>query len=289
MRRVRRARLLAPPFAVLALGAVAAGRACPQDRGGVEVRRVYDGDTIEALVDGRAERVRYIGIDTPERDDPRQPVREMAGIATAANRRLVEGRRVRLEYDVERRDRYGRLLAYVWVGDTLVNEVLAREGYAAARSFPPNLRHQERLRDAERQARDAGRNLWDGRLAGGALRLPPARPAADRVADALSDTGPGPRIGPFEAAEHIGVVATVCGRVESTRWLGEGGLTFLNLGRPYPDQPFAVVIPADARERFSGPPERTFLHREICVVGRIGAHRGAPQVLVEAPDRIRTD
>ena len=101
------------------------------------VTRVYDGDTIEALVSGRSEKIRYIGIDTPEMDDPRPAVLEMAQEAAQANRELVGGRTVRLELDVQERDRYGRLLAYVWLGDTLVNEWLVREGYAAARSFPP--------------------------------------------------------------------------------------------------------------------------------------------------------
>lgn len=115
--------------------------------------RVIDGDTIR--VSG-GERVRYIGIDAPEM----QPVEAWAEAATAANRELVEGRTVRLELDVQERDRYGRVLAYVWVDGRLVNEELVRLGCARASTYPPNVRHQERLLAAEREARAAGRGLW---------------------------------------------------------------------------------------------------------------------------------
>jgi micrococcal nuclease len=136
----------------------------------VVVTRVYDGDTIEVEFGGSRERVRYIGIDTPERDDDRPAIRELAQSATEANRALIAGRTVRLEFDLDRRDRYGRLLAYVSVGDTLVNEWLVRNGYAEARDYPPNLYHQDRLDRAEREARAARLRLWDGRLAGQRLR-----------------------------------------------------------------------------------------------------------------------
>ena len=81
------------------------------------VERVVDGDTIVVRLDGRSERVRYIGVDTPESVKPGVRVQCFAKAAAAENRRLVLGRDVRLTYDAEARDRYGRLLAYVWRGD----------------------------------------------------------------------------------------------------------------------------------------------------------------------------
>ena len=81
------------------------------------VERVVDGDTILVRIDGRRERVRYIGIDTPESVKPGARVQCFGKAAAAANRRLVAGREVRLAYDAEARDRYGRLLAYVYRGD----------------------------------------------------------------------------------------------------------------------------------------------------------------------------
>jgi micrococcal nuclease len=117
----------------------------------VSVASVVDGDTVE-LADGR--RVRYIGIDTPERDQP------YAADATALNRSLVEGQDVWLETDVQSTDQYGRLLAYVWAGDTFVNLELVRQGFATAYTVPPNVRHADAFVQAEREAREAGRGLW---------------------------------------------------------------------------------------------------------------------------------
>jgi micrococcal nuclease len=76
------------------------------------------------------------------------------------NRRLVGGRHVRLELDVRSRDRYGRLLAYVWLGDTMVNAELVRRGYAQVMTVPPNVRYQDLFVKLQREARDAGRGLW---------------------------------------------------------------------------------------------------------------------------------
>jgi micrococcal nuclease len=80
--------------------------------------------------------------------------------AAEVNRRLVAGRLVRLELDVQARDRYGRLLAYVWVGDTMVNAELVRLGYAQVMTVPPNVRHQALFLALQRDARSAHRGLW---------------------------------------------------------------------------------------------------------------------------------
>jgi micrococcal nuclease len=115
--------------------------------------RVIDGDTIELL---NGERVRYIGMDTPEM----RPVEEYAEAATEANRELVEQEMVRLVTDVEERDRYGRLLAYVYVDGTFVNAELVRRGLAQVATYPPNVKHQELFLKLQREARAAGRGLW---------------------------------------------------------------------------------------------------------------------------------
>ena len=104
--------------------------------------------------------MRLIGIDTPESVKPGTPVECFAREASAFMKRLVEGRRVRLEHDVEERDRYGRLLAYVYRGELFVNAEMVRRGYASVATFPPNVRHAERLVRLQRQARAAGRGLW---------------------------------------------------------------------------------------------------------------------------------
>jgi micrococcal nuclease len=119
--------------------------------------RVSDGDTVRVRIDGgREERVRYIGIDTPEVTSGAC----FAAEAAEANEDLVAGREVRLELDAEERDRYGRLLAYVYSGDTFVNAELVRAGFAQPLTVPPNVRFADRFKRLAREARRAGRGLW---------------------------------------------------------------------------------------------------------------------------------
>jgi micrococcal nuclease len=126
------------------------------------VVRVVDGDTILVLVGGREERVRYIGIDTPESVKEDTPVQCFAKRAAAENARLVAGREVRLMPDVETRDRFGRLLAYVYRADDgrMVNEALVRGGFARTLTIAPNVRFAERFRLAARAARRSSLGLW---------------------------------------------------------------------------------------------------------------------------------
>ena len=126
------------------------------------VVRVVDGDTIHVRVGERVEKVRYIGVNTPEIHHPRKGEEPGGREALAINRTLVEGHAVRLETDVQPRDRYGRLLAYVWRGDVMVNAELVRRGYAQVMTIPPNVRHQTLFLKLQRDARDAGRGLWGG-------------------------------------------------------------------------------------------------------------------------------
>jgi micrococcal nuclease len=129
------------------------------------VTRVVDGDTVKVrLARGRGTRtVRYIGVDTPESVKPGEPVQCFAKAASSFNERLVQGRRVRLEIGRERTDRYGRLLAYVYVrgrGNPFVNAELLRRGYARTLAIPPNTDRAGRFAELERRARDDRRGLW---------------------------------------------------------------------------------------------------------------------------------
>jgi len=127
--------------------------------------RVVDGDTIRVVVGGVEERVRYIGIDTPELNtsSPATPD-PYAEAATEANARLLAGGRIVLETDVSERDRYGRLLRYAWVERdgawTLVNLALVAEGYAQVSTYPPDVKYVVVLLAAQRAARQDGRGLW---------------------------------------------------------------------------------------------------------------------------------
>ena len=125
-----------------------------------QVVRVVDGDTIEVVLDGRTEDVRYIGVDTPETVKPGTPVECFGERAARFNESLVGGERVRLQFDRELRDRYGRLLAYVYVGKRLVNAELIRGGYARTLEIEPNTAKAERLSELELAAGQVGRGLW---------------------------------------------------------------------------------------------------------------------------------
>ncbi|MBI3616217.1 MAG: thermonuclease family protein [Candidatus Omnitrophica bacterium] len=127
----------------------------------VFVQRAVDGDTVLLSM---GERVRYIGVDTPELHHPRKPVQFYGREAMEFNRNLVEGKSVRLEFDVERYDKYNRLLAYVYLPDgTFVNAELVRQGYARLMTIPPNVKHAELFRKLQAEAREAGRGLWGRR------------------------------------------------------------------------------------------------------------------------------
>ena len=119
--------------------------------------RVVDGDTI--ILEGQ-ERVRLIGIDTPETKHPRKPVQYFGKEASEFTRRLVEGEKVRLEYDQERTDRYGRVLAYVYLEDgTFLNAEIIKQGYGFAYTRYP-FKYMEEFRAYEKEALESSRGLW---------------------------------------------------------------------------------------------------------------------------------
>jgi len=126
------------------------------------VSRVVDGDTIEL---SNREMVRYIGIDTPEIREKKNSEwvynpRPYAEEAKAFNQKLVEGKPVRLEFDVQKMDKYKRLLAYVYVGEEMANIEMVREGLAMIYTYPPNVKYSQRFLDAQKEARDSKKGLW---------------------------------------------------------------------------------------------------------------------------------
>lgn len=124
------------------------------------VVRVVDGDTIEARIEGQVEDVRLIGIDTPETVKPGEPVQCFGPRASRFAHSLLEGRTARLVFDRERRDPYGRLLAYLHLGRQFVNATLVRHGLARSLTIPPNDRFAPLFERLELRAARAGRGLW---------------------------------------------------------------------------------------------------------------------------------
>jgi micrococcal nuclease len=128
----------------------------------VMVSNVIDGDTIKIspAVNGLKD-VRLIGVDTPETVDPSEGVEPYGQQASDFATRELALRRVRLEFDKERMDRYGRLLAYVYLGGKMFNEELVAKGYAQAHPYPPNTAHAAEFAAAQRRAREAGLGIWE--------------------------------------------------------------------------------------------------------------------------------
>lgn len=230
------------------------------------VVKVIDGDSLEVELSDRIEKVRLLGIDTPEMGRKDRVAEYLAVEATAFTRKLAEGKRVKLETDPhgDTRDRYGRALRYVYLPDErMLNAVILAEGYGHAYTRFPFSRAEE-FRRLEREAREAGRGLWNP--------------------EAL------PRLTADEAADHIGSMATVCGTVASTKFAkrSNGQPTYLNLGRPYPEQLLTIVIWGTDREGFEKPESRYFGKR-ICVTGKIRWFKGRPEIIARDPSQIVID
>lgn len=181
---VRAGALPSPPGARSGPGASSGAQAGPQaacanppQPANLQARvvRVIDGDTIQArLSNARTERVRLIGMDTPEvyesekleRDSresgrSREEIQALGRLASGFTKKHLDGKDVGLELDVQMRDRYGRLLAYVWLSDgTLFNFLILREGYAQVLTIPPNVKYTELFLACQREAREKRRGLW---------------------------------------------------------------------------------------------------------------------------------
>ncbi len=119
---------------------------------------VYDGDTVKL---DNGERVRYLGIDTPEMNYKNPPAEHFAEEAKRFNLNLVDKRKVRLEFDTVKRDKYDRLLAYVYIDDVFVNAKMIEEGYAKVYIIPPNVKYADDFLDLQRKAKAGNKGIWN--------------------------------------------------------------------------------------------------------------------------------
>ena len=217
---------------------------------------VYDGDTVRVrLVGQKDERVRLIGVDSPELDDAREQVRLMAFLAKRfAFTRLFQST-VELLPGPEKRDVYGRLLAYIRTADgELFSETLVREGFAYAYlKFPFDEAWKTRLKDAEISARRSGKGLWRKE--------------------------PYPVIGATEAGRRIGEIVTV--RFPCLRSFKRNGFRILEAD----GAEFDTVIPFEVFKSLPG--SLDFSGRTIEVTGLVELYKGRPQIMIGVPVQLK--
>lgn len=122
------------------------------------VKEVHDGDTVSVIINQKKEKVRLIGIDAPEIGQKPWGVEAKKYLETILS---SSGWKVRLEFDIDKRDKYGRILAYLWTTrGEMVNLLMLKKGYALLSTFPPNVKYVNDLRTAQREAKDGGFGIW---------------------------------------------------------------------------------------------------------------------------------
>ncbi|MFC1480104.1 thermonuclease family protein [Candidatus Omnitrophota bacterium] len=222
-------------------------------------KKVTDGDTIE-LASGR--RVRYIGIDTPEtmRRVGSEWMFDPEAFAVAAkdyNRNLVLGKKVTLEFDVDKEDKYGRWLAYVYVDGVMANSELIREGYAMVYTFPPNVKYLDRFLEDQEEARQNKKGLWK----------------------TLKE------ISPDAAGDHVGKYRLVKGTVEDIYRTPHK--IFLNFGKDRTRFLTAVIFTRNLSlfEKEGIDSAQHYKGKSVEVVGKI-EYRNGPQMIIDNPTQI---
>ncbi len=223
-----------------------------------DVAQVIDGDTVQ-LTNGKI--VRYIGIDTPELHkkagekwaDVNEP---FAKAARELNEKLVKGKRVKLEFDVERIDKYGRLLAYCFVDNVFVNERILEQGLGVLYTSAPNVKYVDILVASQKKARDNQKGLW----------------AAECIAQAQ------------DASLCLGQVGTISGKVlkvsESEK------VIYLNFGRDFRTDFTAVIFRKDLPSFLAvGINPVRFKGKTISIFGKIKEYNG-PEIIVRHPSQI---
>ncbi len=221
------------------------------------VTAVYDGDTLKVrLSGGKSEIVRLIGIDAPELDDSRGEAHFFALMSKRFTFTNLYGKNVRLEYDWERRDQYGRLLAYVFLRGSLFNEFMIRQGYATALlKYPFRDDYRMSFKAAQQDARDVRRGLWRNT--------------------------PYPIKGPENLGRHLGEllrVRFICDRVEE-----QGRYAFLRAR----GADFAALVERRDLDRF--PPLEQLIGQSVTVSGLVEEYRGHPQLVLFLPLQLQTE
>ncbi len=175
MRNIKSIRLVPLLFLLLVLSGCGEKGSAGQDGEYATVERITDGDTFSVIFNGRKEKIRLIGIDTPEsrrnnrseKQGNEENLDQETIIAMGKEAKkfisslIKKGDRVKLEFDAQERDRYGRFLCYVYLEDgRMLNEVIISEGYAYPLTIAPNVKYEEKFREAFTHARENSKGLW---------------------------------------------------------------------------------------------------------------------------------
>ena len=235
------------------------------DTGRYRVVEVLDGDTV-VINDARRSSVRYLGIDTPEVSREDSPGEPMAEEASEVNRALVGGKQVKLEFDEEKYDTYGRMLAHVYVDGVFVNLELLRKGLATDMIIEPNLKYADSMREAEKEARQNKRGIWGD--------LKNLKEPSDN-SDYLIDNS--------KAHLYAGKRVVAQGKINNTRRRGK--LIELEMQGPIDVKIFKSDWPNFSH--FGITPESYYKDKNIRVTGRVKLYRGTPEIVVGHPIAIR--
>lgn len=234
----------------------------------VKVVKVNDGDTF-VTADGQS--VRMLGIDAAE---SYQPGGDVAGEMLE---KYLLGRTVRLETDRRNTDDYGRLLRWVWLGDTNVNLLMVEKGYAPVRMYQDSLKYVDTLRAVEEAAARLNRGLWSFNVY--------TPPSVELIRERLRREHPADSgvISWAEAGEHMGRAAVVTGDV--IRTYQSDKVLFLNFAEDYRNT-FTVAVFVSDLPRFPADARNHYLGKRVRVTGIIKEYRGAPEMIVGDPEQI---
>ncbi len=230
-----------------------------------EIVKVIDGDTV-VLNDSSHSLVRYIGIDTPEILTVDTPGEPFSSDATEFNKELLEGRKIRLEFDEEKYDRYGRLLAYVYADDIFVNEEIVKRGLADSLEIEPNIKYRDRIRRALKQAQDSKVGIWSD----------PDNyhtPKANKTF----------LIKPSRSDDYIGQSVVVRGKI--TNYRKSDKVLVLKI-----ENDLDIVIfksDWDNFDFFGIKPEIYYVGSPVEAIGRIKLYKGHTQIIVNHPITLR--
>lgn len=230
-----------------------------------KVKEVIDGDTV--TIKGFDTSVRYLGIDTPEILTEYSPGDPLAEKARDLNRRIVNGKKVRLEFDKQKYDDYGRLLANVFVDNTFVNEEIVRSGLARVLIIKPNEKYASRILEAEKRAKGERKGIWGK----------------------LSELNPPPEnkrflIKPSQASRYVGERVVVRGKITDFRKSKK--VLVLNM-----EDDLDLVIFPNSWDNFSFfgiIPEKYYVGEPVEVIGRVKMYKGTPEIIISHPISIRS-